>query len=356
MNETQRDRLLTRYLLGDLPEDEADRLELRLLDEPDLFETAEAIEGELVDAYALGELDTADREAFERLLLRSERIRDRVATAQALARVPRAADATAPRPAVVAADPKPGLWERLFPAPARLAWAATLVTAVAAGLFAVQNFELQEELQQLDRTAAVEPTDRAVPDEVRRGPAVDPSADGLDPAERTRLERTLSEMNERNQALEAELTEAREQLAAAAPPPELGPGGERRVRGPQGGDDRGPRRSPGPVQTQYLGQANRSASSGGTLTRLEIEQDRGTVELQLELGEEPDEQLMARVTREGVHVYQGRDVRIEGEGRATIALLSLPAGVFSSGLHQIELTDPEGDDPRYYEVDVVMSP
>jgi anti-sigma factor RsiW len=349
MNETQRDRLLTRYLLGNLPEDEADRLELELLGDSDLFETAEVVEGELIDAYVRDELDPEERQLFEQNLMRSERVAHRFAAGRALAGVAHTEPAVAPSPTrpIVSAEPRPSLWERLFPAPARLAWAATLVTAVAAGLFAVQNFELQEELARFDRAATAQSPEPSV------SPTTEPSA--VDPTRRAELEGTLSEMQERNRTLQSELDQAQERLAALSEPAAVEPGADRRVRGSRGGDERGPRGSD-PVVTRYLGQANRSAGPGGNLPRLEIDQDRGTVELQLELGEEPDHDLIARVTRDGSHVYQGRDVVIDGEGRATTALLSLPAGVFTSGLHRIELTGPEGDAPRYYEVDVVMSP
>ena len=50
------DELLRSYLLGTLPEREADHLEGRLLAEDELFELSEAIEADLLAACDRGEL------------------------------------------------------------------------------------------------------------------------------------------------------------------------------------------------------------------------------------------------------------------------------------------------------------
>lgn len=371
MNDTERDRLLTRYLLGDLREDDADRLEERLLGEPELFETAEAVEGELLDAFARGELTPREHELFEGRLLRSERVRDRLATARALSRVARTARAEgspASRPVVVAAEPKPSLWERLFPTSARLAWAATLVTAVAAGLFAVQNFELQDEL---DRMAAAEraervttseetepPTEPAEPTTPAPTPGEAPDT-AVDSTERADLERALMEMDESNRELAAQLAEAREQLAAPPGRSQIDPDAQRRTRGPSDGDDRGSRdlRAREPL-TRYLGQASRN---GGPGDRARVILDRSTArpvlfQLQLDERPEPGTWLVAVVERGGTVIYRDTVQGYEGEGRETIALLELPQGVLFPGRHQISLATEDGRDRMYYEVEVVESP
>lgn len=70
MNSDQEKRIV-HYLLGQLPEPEQAELEARYLADDDCFAELLAIEDELRDAYARGELSAPDREAFERRLLAS---------------------------------------------------------------------------------------------------------------------------------------------------------------------------------------------------------------------------------------------------------------------------------------------
>jgi len=78
------DELLRSYLLGALPEEEADRLEQRLLAEDELFELSEAVEADLLAACARGELAPAERERVQQRLASSPRGRERLALAHAL--------------------------------------------------------------------------------------------------------------------------------------------------------------------------------------------------------------------------------------------------------------------------------
>jgi hypothetical protein len=78
------DELLRSYLLGGLPEQEADRLEQRLLAEDELFELSEAIEADLLAACARGELAPAERERVQQRLASSPRGRERLALARDL--------------------------------------------------------------------------------------------------------------------------------------------------------------------------------------------------------------------------------------------------------------------------------
>jgi hypothetical protein len=64
---------MAQYLLGQLPEEEQAELERRYLADDVLFEEILAIEDDLRDAYARGELSSTDREAFEQRLLTAPR-------------------------------------------------------------------------------------------------------------------------------------------------------------------------------------------------------------------------------------------------------------------------------------------
>ncbi|HEV7516957.1 MAG TPA: hypothetical protein VGR07_11715 [Thermoanaerobaculia bacterium] len=85
MSETNDYEDLRRYLLGQQPEEEEDRLELRLLREDDLFELAEAVEAELLDECARGELNPAECERLTHRLAASPGGRVRLAQARGLA-------------------------------------------------------------------------------------------------------------------------------------------------------------------------------------------------------------------------------------------------------------------------------
>jgi len=81
------DELLRSYLLGNLPEPEADSLEERLLADDELFDLVEALEAELLAACSRGELAPAERERVLRRLASSPQGRERLALAHTLNKV-----------------------------------------------------------------------------------------------------------------------------------------------------------------------------------------------------------------------------------------------------------------------------
>src|SRR5215216_1584443 len=64
------ENLIRDYFLGELPEDEQDLVQERLLVDPQFFETSLMIEDELMDDYALGLLSLYDRMRLEEGLLK----------------------------------------------------------------------------------------------------------------------------------------------------------------------------------------------------------------------------------------------------------------------------------------------
>lgn len=95
---------LTQYLLGSLPEEQAEALENDLFDDDALFEQMEAAEDELIEAYLACELSGHDRARFEARFLVSERGRKKVAFARALHEK---VSAEAPAP-----EAAPSMWAR----------------------------------------------------------------------------------------------------------------------------------------------------------------------------------------------------------------------------------------------------
>jgi hypothetical protein len=96
------DNLLRRYLLDQLGEEEKEQVEQRLLADDDLFEAAEAVEGDLLHAYVRGELTAAERQSIDRRLAASPRGKARLDLARGMSHwadsqprsAPRAVEAT----------------------------------------------------------------------------------------------------------------------------------------------------------------------------------------------------------------------------------------------------------------------
>jgi hypothetical protein len=63
--------LIRNYILGQLPEDQQNVLEVQMLTDPEFFETSLMIESELLDDYVVGSLSEHDRMRLESRLLMS---------------------------------------------------------------------------------------------------------------------------------------------------------------------------------------------------------------------------------------------------------------------------------------------
>jgi anti-sigma factor RsiW len=77
------DQTLTQYLLGSLSEEETERLDEASLTDDEVAEALWAVEQDLVDAYAQGELSEAESAQFKSYYLASPRRREKAAFAQA---------------------------------------------------------------------------------------------------------------------------------------------------------------------------------------------------------------------------------------------------------------------------------
>lgn len=144
------DRDARRYLLGRLPEEERDALELRLLTDDDTYRAVLAAEDELLDAYARGELSAADRRAFDEHLRPQPDLAERLSFARAL----QAYGAEAASPQSAGWSDRLAAWlTSLVPAPApalRLATAGLAVVLLAtAGWLAWHSAELSRQVDEL---------------------------------------------------------------------------------------------------------------------------------------------------------------------------------------------------------------
>src|SRR5262245_60497197 len=85
-DESDNGKLLTRYLLGNLPEERRLQVEVEFLHDDQRYEQLLALENELFYDYAQNKLSPGDREQFEKQFLSSEQNRKRAVLAAALAR------------------------------------------------------------------------------------------------------------------------------------------------------------------------------------------------------------------------------------------------------------------------------
>ncbi|HSS52395.1 MAG TPA: hypothetical protein VLX28_25920 [Thermoanaerobaculia bacterium] len=129
--ELQDDELLRSYLLGKLPDEDADRLERRLLADDDLFDLAEAVELDLLAAVDRGAFSSAEREQILHKLAASPRGRERLAFARSLNAL-----ATESRKVKSFVRPAPAFTP---PAIRWIALAASLVILAGLGWFALEQ-------------------------------------------------------------------------------------------------------------------------------------------------------------------------------------------------------------------------
>jgi hypothetical protein len=96
---------LRRYLLDQMSQDEKDQVEHDLLVDEDLFEAAEAVEDDLLDAYAPGQLTPEERESIVRRLAASPRGQARLDIVKGLATLPPTGQVIPFRPPVTRSRP-----------------------------------------------------------------------------------------------------------------------------------------------------------------------------------------------------------------------------------------------------------
>ena len=147
--------LLMRYLLGDLPEPDRERLEEQYFVSDDSWEALRAAEHDLIDAYVRGELSQRQREQFESYFLTSSRNRQHLELASLLL----SGDLRKRVSSGAIGDEKKNrvaetflFWKKDWHPALKLTVAAAAVAAIAIALFlAVQNRHLKEQFSAWNR-------------------------------------------------------------------------------------------------------------------------------------------------------------------------------------------------------------
>jgi hypothetical protein len=144
---TQDDRQLIRYLLGLLPDEEAERYDEQSVADSDVAARLRTVENDLVDAYVRGTLDEEFRQPFESFYLASPRRRDKVRFAE---RFVGAVDRAPAAGAAVAAAPRTAAIR------SRVVWslAPAAMLLLACGILFLQDVRLRRGLTEAQRHGA----------------------------------------------------------------------------------------------------------------------------------------------------------------------------------------------------------
>jgi hypothetical protein len=153
------DRMLVQYLLGRLPEEDAERLDELSVADDAIAVRLDEVENTLVDAHVRGELAPEDEGPFRSFYLASPVRRSKVEFAQALATVSASAPSVATERAASAVPQTQARRAGWFSAPSfafqwGLALAALTIAAVAGYLF-LQNHSLSAKIASLSAQESV---------------------------------------------------------------------------------------------------------------------------------------------------------------------------------------------------------
>lgn len=300
--------LVREYLLGGLSEDEVDALERRLLVNDELFDLAEAVEGDLLAACARGELGAEERRRVLRRLAASPGGQARLALAQGLA--------------ALAAQEKGGeggavLPFRPRPLPARwstrvAAIAASLAVAVGLGWLALQTSDPGE--------VVVAERGAPAPADDRRPAAQTPEARPPAPSATEPAAPAMPEAP----AVPEEDARIAETTPAPAP------------RQPE----RAPEAAVPSVVRAVLAFAHRTRSGGASeVTRIEVPPGTRTVELHLPLVEDEEAAFFRAVLLDAAEeeIAKWEQIEAADDPAGRVIIVAIPTTEIPPGRYAIEV-------------------
>ena len=167
------DEFLTRYLLGELSEEDQEAVEERYISEPEFYEKLLAAEDDLIDAFARSELSESRRQSFENRFLCTPDRRQRVEFAsdwRTLVSRRQDAGRQVQRPA---APKRPFAGFLKLERPMALRLAAAVLVLIAGAWFASETIRLRSRLelvesQRADLETRRQESERTAEDERRR--------------------------------------------------------------------------------------------------------------------------------------------------------------------------------------------
>ena len=318
---------ITRYLLGQLSEEERSWVEERFFEDEEYEEMLGTIENDLVDEYVRGRLAPAERERFETFFLSSARRKQKVKFASALRQLESApaTGSTAPDKAHTAESLAPTetkrlpflrSWRAILFAPAfRYSMAALLVVVSVAGLWLI--FDRSRQRTQTAPPEQARTSDRQPPPSQTATPAVEQA--------RTAPSQTAPE----------QATSTGDQ---PVPKPETGNNNQR-----VGPPDAGRQRAPSPV-TATIFLAPGISRGGGQSTELAL--GPGTERARIRLGiQDGDDYPAYRVELRdpaGATVWSRNLTPGRGASRKSEIAFDIPARLLKTGKHELALQGSKG--------------
>jgi type II secretory pathway pseudopilin PulG len=295
------EKLISQYLLGELPEEQQVQIEDRAFADKDYLATITAVENDLIDEYVRGEVSATDQQRFESRFLASAERRKRVEFAKALRTV--VSEPTVPEKTVTGWSWRESLYaflNGLNPA-ARLAFvAAAILVVVGAGLLFVETLRLRRQVTQLQaEKQAGQNLQQALEQERKRNAELN-----------ARLDQEKQQREQTDDSLR-QLTETQE-ATNPAPPPVI-------------------------ASLTLLPGLSRG---GGQKPTLDLSNDPRLVRLQI--GIDPEEQYKSfgveLRTLAGAQVWNRENLVARTRKRGTRAVgLTLPAPVLKSGEYELRL-------------------
>lgn len=160
------EKLITQYLLGELPEEQQIEIEDRAFSDKEFLASVTAVENDLIDEYVREELPEAMRQRFETRFLASEGRRKRIEFARALvqladeSRVRERGTTTVPAAPVSWRDALAAFIHGLNPVANIALAAATLVVLLGGAWLIIQTLTLRKQLTQLQAQHQSQQNDR----------------------------------------------------------------------------------------------------------------------------------------------------------------------------------------------------
>ena len=316
------EKLIARYLLDDLPEEQQVEIEDRAFADKDYLALVTAVENDLIDEYVQNDLSPTERRQFETRFLASAERRKRLEFAKALARVPvPAAERT------VVSEPAQWFWRDslyafisgLNPA-AKFAVVAVMLLLIAGGAWLLtETLRLRSQLTQLQ---------------------------AQNQSRQNELQQQFEAERRRNEELNARLTQEQQQREQSD---------ESLRQLSETGDATNPPPRPIVAALTLLPGLSRG---GGEKSHLAMPEDARLVRLQI--GIDPDEPYKTFAvdlrTVAGRQVWTRENLTARTRGRARAVSLTLPASTLKSGDYELRLSGRkeggESEDVGFYYFDV----
>lgn len=295
------DKMMVRYLLGELPEEEQSRLEERYFSDDDCFEQLVAVEDDLIDDYVRGQLSARQRKLFEKNFLTTPQRRQRLEFAKSLLTIVAEAGKAAQEVEIpVHAEARPwwqSLWDFLLTPRPAISFAILLIGGLVGGSFLF--FETQHLKTQFTQFNAEQSQLLQRERELRQQLAQTQD-------QYTQLSNQFRQEQEQRMQLEHQLTR---------------------------------RQEPEPVLVSFVLQSGQERDLEKGPSKLIIPSDINTVQLHLDLstGEEYKSFRAALRTADGNEIWSQAMLKARPSDSGRAIDLNLPALIFSSDDYILQL-------------------